>query len=177
MIATGSLTSSRSLLVAISATALQHIQGDGGDDNNNVRSLPSVAAVSRREWWSSTVKMAAMTTTTTGVVGSFFASDGRLPSPTSIFSPSPAYAADSTSALVEELKSSKEKLSEIPLLLESQEWDKVRTILKTPPVNKLWNLGDSQNTILKLAKETGDVDLFELKDDLAYNLQMCDQLT
>jgi hypothetical protein len=55
--------------------------------------------------------------------------------------------------------------------------DKVRTILKTPPVNKLWNLGDSQNTVLKLAKETGNVDLFEIKDDLAYNLQMCDQLT
>jgi hypothetical protein len=28
-----------------------------------------------------------------------------------------------------------------------------------------------------LAKETGNIDLFELKDELAYNLQMCDQLT
>ena len=31
--------------------------------------------------------------------------------------------------------------------------------------------------MLKLAKETSDVELFELKDELAYNLQMCDQLT
>jgi hypothetical protein len=35
----------------------------------------------------------------------------------------------------------------------------------------------SKNTVLTLAKETGDVDLFEKKDDLAYNLQMADQLT
>ena len=35
----------------------------------------------------------------------------------------------------------------------------------------------SQNTVLQLAKDTGDIDLFELKDELAYNLQMCDQLT
>jgi hypothetical protein len=30
---------------------------------------------------------------------------------------------------------------------------------------------------LILAKETGNIDLFELKDELAYNLQICDQLT
>ena len=62
-------------------------------------------------------------------------------------------------------------------MLEEQKWDEVRTILKTPPVNKLWNLGDSQNTVLKLVKETGNVELFEIKDDLAYSLQICDQLT
>jgi hypothetical protein len=114
----------------------------------------------RREWFSSTAF----------VTGGMFGIVMAAPS-------SPAHAADSTSILVDELKSSQEKLNPIPQLLAEQEWDKVRTILKTPPVNKLWNLGDSQNTVLKLAKETGDVDLFELKDDLAYNLQMCDQLT
>lgn len=31
--------------------------------------------------------------------------------------------------------------------------------------------------MLLLAKETGNIDLFELKDELAYNLQICDQLT
>ena len=35
----------------------------------------------------------------------------------------------------------------------------------------------SQNPVLRLARDTGNVDLFELKDDLAYNLQLCDQLT
>lgn len=78
---------------------------------------------------------------------------------------------------VQELERSKTKLQPIPGLLQEQKWDDVRTILKTPPVNYLWNLGDSSNTVLKLAKETGNVDLFELKEDLAYNLQMCDQLT
>lgn len=80
-------------------------------------------------------------------------------------------------SIKDELAQSKLKLKEIPDLLQAQEWDKVRNVLKTPPVNKLWNLGDSQNSVLKLAKETGDVELFELKDELAYNLQMCDQLT
>jgi hypothetical protein len=28
-----------------------------------------------------------------------------------------------------------------------------------------------------LAKDTGNVELFEVKEDLAYDLQMCDQLT
>ena len=82
-----------------------------------------------------------------------------------------------TTTLKDELMLSRSKLQEIPALLQDQEWEKVRSILKTPPVNKLWNLGDSQNTVLKLAKETGDVELFELKDELAYQLQMCDQLT
>lgn len=91
--------------------------------------------------------------------------------------PLSAWAATDLSTLKDELSLSKSKLQEIPDLLQAQEWDKVRNILKTPPVNKLWNLGDSQNTVLKLAKETGDVELFELKDELAYNLQMCDQLT
>jgi hypothetical protein len=52
-----------------------------------------------------------------------------------------ANAAD-TGALLDELKDSKTKMDPIPELLEQQDWNKVRTILKTPPVNKLWNLGD-----------------------------------
>ena len=125
--------------------------------------------LSRRQWWYSTATKAVALSSSSSVAiasGVFGAS------------PAPAAAADSaTGVLLDELKSSKDKLTEIPPLLQNQEWDKVRTILKTPPVNKLWNLGDSQNTILKLAKESGDVDLFELKDELALSLQMCDQLT
>lgn len=88
-----------------------------------------------------------------------------------------AVADSATDSLVEELQASQGKLKEIPGLLQAEEWNKVRTILKTPPVNKLWNLGDSQNIVLKLAKESGNIELFEVKDDIAYNLQMCDQLT
>ena len=89
----------------------------------------------------------------------------------------PAIASSAADEMLHELITSRSKLQEIPDLLQAEEWDKVRTILKTPPVNKLWNLGDSQNTVLKLAKETGNIDLFEMKDEVAYNLQMCDQLT
>ena len=53
-----------------------------------------------------------------------------------------APAAWADTSLLEELVESKEKLAPIPQLLEEKEWDKVRTILKMPPVNKLWNLGD-----------------------------------
>jgi hypothetical protein len=38
-------------------------------------------------------------------------------------------------------------------------------------------IAKSQNVVLQLAKETGNIDLFELKEELSYNLQMCDQLT
>jgi len=91
--------------------------------------------------------------------------------------PSRKASAVSTESLIEELQSSKEKIEPIQQLLENQEWDKVRQILKSPPVNKLWNLSDNQNVILQLAKESGNVELFEMKDELALSLQMCDQLT
>ena len=89
-------------------------------------------------------------------------------------SPTTAHAA-SKEELLTDLPTSLTKISSIPPLLESAEWDKVRTILKTPPVNQLWNLGESQNTLVKLAKETGNFDLMEVKDELAISLQMTDQ--
>lgn len=91
--------------------------------------------------------------------------------------PLAAIAAVSTAALKGDLEASITKIEGIPELLDNGEWDKVRTILKTPPVNKLWNLGESQNTITILAKETGEFELLELKDELAISLQICDQLT
>jgi len=42
-------------------------------------------------------------------------------------------------------------------------------------VNQLWNLGESQNTLVKFAKETGEFELVEMKDELAISLQMTDQ--
>lgn len=88
-----------------------------------------------------------------------------------------AAATTATKDLINDLVSSKDKMKPIPELLQQGEWDKVRTILKTPPIIQLWNLGESQNTLVKLAKETGDIELLELKDELAISLQMCDQLT
>lgn len=80
-----------------------------------------------------------------------------------------------TAALLTDLQTSLTKLTTIPPLLQQSNWDAVRTILKTPPVNQLWNLGENSNTIVKLAKETGELDLLELKDELAISLQMTDQ--
>lgn len=88
----------------------------------------------------------------------------------------PANAAEeSRESLLAELNESLAKVQTIPPMLENAEWDKVRTVLKTPPVNQLWNLGETKNTLVKLAKETGDFDLMEMKDELAISLQMTDQ--
>lgn len=56
--------------------------------------------------------------------------------------PQQALAAFDTEKAVQELELSIEKMKPIPELLDANEWDKVRSILKVPPVNKLWNLGD-----------------------------------
>ena len=80
-----------------------------------------------------------------------------------------------TAALLTDLQTSLTKITQLPTELQNANWDTARTILKTPPVNQLWNLGESSNTIVKLAKETGEMELLELKDDLAISLQMCDQ--
>lgn len=69
-----------------------------------------------------------------------------------IRSPPPAYAVDVS--FLEDLKASKAKLEPIPDLLELQEWDKVRSILKVPPVNRLWNLGDVRNAHAAEVKST-----------------------
>ena len=90
---------------------------------------------------------------------------------------SAAQAADSAASLISELESSKEKLATVPDLLQAQKWDEARTVLKTPPVNYLWNMGDKSNTLMKLAKETDNFELIELKDELFLSIQMCDQFT
>lgn len=89
----------------------------------------------------------------------------------------PSNAAESKEALISDLEVSRIKMQPIPELLKKEEWDSVRSILKTSPVNKLWNLGESKNTVAILAQELGEVDLLELKDELALTIQMCDQLT
>ncbi len=61
-----------------------------------------------------------------------------------------------TGALIEDLKMSKDKIAPIPSLLEAGEWDKVRTILKTPPVNALWNLGVSDSMRVRSWRAAGD---------------------
>lgn len=87
----------------------------------------------------------------------------------------PAHAADTKDSLISDLTASLKQIETIPSLIDAAEWDKVRTVLKTPPVAELWNLGESRNTLVKLAKETGEFDLMEMKDELAISLQMTDQ--
>jgi len=88
--------------------------------------------------------------------------------------PLPAFASEKDT-LITNLSDSLTAIKAIPSLVDAAEWDKIRTVLKSPPVNELWNLGESKNTLVKLAKETGEFELLEMKDELAISLQMCDQ--
>jgi len=116
-----------------------------------------VAVVSRRHFMVATMAATAMTT---------------------LMVPTTAWAAPGgqAQALLADLEASRLKLDGVPKLLQNQEWDAVRSILKTPPVNYLWNMGDSRNPVLALAKATETFELVELKDEIAISLQMCDQL-
>ena len=68
-------------------------------------------------------------------------------------------------------------LEPLPALLDEEKWDAVRSVLKTPPVGNLWNLGESKNTLRKLADLRDDVELFELAEEVAGALQLADQYT
>ena len=85
----------------------------------------SISESSRRNFlkWST---YSASTATTAGIL---------------LNNPSIASAA-SKEKMLEDLETSIIKMQPIPELLDQNEWDKVRTILKSPPVNYLWNLGD-----------------------------------
>jgi hypothetical protein len=91
--------------------------------------------------------------------------------------PAPSFAGESVATLIDQLVESEKNLEQVPSLLHAGEWDAVRTILKTPPVNYLWNMGDGQNTLLKLSKATDEFELIDLKDEISLSLQMCDQFT
>lgn len=91
----------------------------------------------------------------------------------------PAFAAgkDDIDSMIAELEEVRSKLEPIPRLLQAEDWEGVRTILKSPPVNFIWNVGVDKNTLVRLAQSTDNIELLELKDDLAISLQMCDQFT
>jgi len=61
-------------------------------------------------------------------------------------------------------------------MLDKEQWDPVRTVLKNPPVANLWNLGVSRNTIRKLATVRGDdAEMIEYVESVAGALQLADQ--
>jgi len=119
-----------------------------------------------------------LTTTTTAAavlpaVASFFLPFAVVPT-----SSAAAASSDTTTkALLDQMESARAKLEPVPGLLQKEEWESVRQILKTPPVNFLWNMGDSKNPVLAAAKATDEFELIDLKDELSISLQMCDQLT
>lgn len=107
---------------------------------------------------------------------SFLTSAAAVLPAAALFAPQMAFAADAKS-LIQDVEAARQKLEAIPDFLANSEWDQVRTILKTPPVNYLWNMGDSRNPILQLAQATDEFELIDMKDEVAISLQMCDQLT
>lgn len=62
-------------------------------------------------------------------------------------SPLPAFASEKDT-LITNLSDSLTAIKAIPSLVDSAEWDKIRTVLKTPPVNELWNLASPLYSIV-----------------------------
>ena len=91
--------------------------------------------------------------------------------------PLAARAASPEDPLLAELVSVKTALEPLQALLDQEKWDQVRSVLKAPPVANLWNLGESKNTLRKLADLRDDVELFELADEVSGALQLADQYT
>jgi hypothetical protein len=98
----------------------------------SIESIQLVDSLQRRNFVSSII---GTTATTLGITTSLIIA---VPSKVQAAAPTSQKVTDA----INELKESRDKLKDIPDLLEAKEWDKVRSILKVPPVNKLWNLGD-----------------------------------
>jgi hypothetical protein len=101
-----------------------------------------------------------------------------MPSAVALAFARPVFAADDQQALLAELKDAAQRLKPLGAMLDAENWDGVRTVLKTPPVGNLWNLGTSRNTIRKLASaRDNDVELVEYVDTVSGALQLADQFT
>ena len=50
------------------------------------------------------------------------------------------------------MKEARKLLTPLPDMLEDEQWDAVRTVLKNPPVGLLWNLGEAKNPLRLIAK-------------------------
>ena len=79
--------------------------------------------------------------------------------------------------LIMQLKDGRKLLEPLSDKLQAEQWDAVRSVLKGPGLGELWNLGESKNTIAKLAKKIDNMELMELGNELQISLQMADQLT
>eukprot|EP00435_Cladocopium_sp_Y103_P037878 s2360_g10.t1 len=85
--------------------------------------------------------------------------------------------AESNEELIALLKKDRELLEPLPKMLKEQKWDGVRSVLKTPPVSFLWNLGLEKNTLKKLGDSLGEVEVLERMDEIASALQTTDEIS
>ncbi|CAE7502500.1 unnamed protein product [Symbiodinium natans] len=86
-------------------------------------------------------------------------------------------SAESNDELIALLRQDRDLLEPLPKMLKDQKWDNVRSILKTPPVAYLWNLGMEKNTLKKLGDSLGEIQVLELMDEIASDLQTADEIS
>ena len=89
-----------------------------------------------------------------------------------------AFAADTEASIIAEIKEIRAKLDvpTINKLLETEQWDAVRSIFKAAPVNLAWEQTlAKKNPFKKLADLRDDVEQFEVVDELASAIQLADQ--
>lgn len=74
----------------------------------------------------------------------------------------------------------RKQLQNVPILIKTEEWDKVRSILITPPLSDLWTRSKRTNALWDefadfVANNAGDeFEVLELKDDLQSHLRYLD---
>ncbi|KAJ1459966.1 hypothetical protein M885DRAFT_613069, partial [Pelagophyceae sp. CCMP2097] len=95
--------------------------------------------------------------------------------PFAAFAVSPRRTVAADAAALDRARAARLALDAVPPLLEAQEWDKARSVLKASPVAELWNLGNAKNYVRTAFLDAGDADLIELAEDLSSALQLTDQ--
>jgi len=90
--------------------------------------------------------------------------------------PNAVRAAQTEADLLKDLATAQAKLAELPRLVGDQQWDPIRSELRQPAINALWNTMDSGNTLRKLAKSRGDPEIIEAAETVAQTLRDVDQI-
>lgn len=91
----------------------------------------------------------------------------------------PCFAASSSSPLAE-LGEARKQLEMVPNLIQTEEWDKVRSILITPPLSDLWTARSGSKRTNAFWEEYAEVvaddefAVLELKDELQSHLRYLD---
>mmetsp|Transcript_27748 Transcript_27748/g.50702 ORF Transcript_27748/g.50702 Transcript_27748/m.50702 type:complete len:188 (+) Transcript_27748:59-622(+) len=79
------------------------------------------------------------------------------------------------SELLDMVKVQRRMLGPLPKQVDAEEFDAVRYVLKTPPVQYIWDCAYQRNTVRRLGEVLGDEEIMTTMDDVATALQNAEQ--